>query len=175
LTFPGELWRVNDFVNPKNRGASLPHGYKDLIEVLEAKKNPKTTSAFNTAVTASFVGGLAHVEEYLRRFVASKSGSGLIFKSPGRVERVCLAKFGNITEAMFCFLTTDTDREKIVRETFLRFGIAPKPDQTVIGEIRVVEYDLPAALSDLISVFTQVLRDAYGASVNAGVEFFYWE
>ena len=71
---------MNDFVNPQHRGVNLPAGYKDLMDVLEAKGTPGTETPIyalhsNRAspVFEWHVNGLNQVERFLNQLLNSKS------------------------------------------------------------------------------------------------------
>src|SRR5689334_4841299 len=76
---------MNDFVNYKHRGVELPQGCKDFIDVLSTKQSSSNApsssgrSDFSLKNEHVTVGGLAHIEDYLRRFFTAPSKPLLCF------------------------------------------------------------------------------------------------
>jgi hypothetical protein len=166
---------MNDFVNDNNRCVELPQGYKNLIDVLEAKKDssPITSdlSLKNERVPAR---GLAHIEDYLRWFLCSKSRPLLSF-FPARGQMAFTLMYGKDDPyMMFCFHGLDTACEKEVRGVLMVSGLSSISDAVVPNtNQRVLTFPLPTMLNDAVKIVTELLRTAYGVSDEAGLGFLY--
>ena len=64
---------MSEFVNYNHRRIELPNGYKDLIDVLNAKKRVRSIGGGKFSLKNENVPafGLEHIESYLRRFFGS--------------------------------------------------------------------------------------------------------
>lgn len=170
---------MNEFVNPQHRGVTLPAGYKDLMDVLAAKKaNEPVISREGFPTVERFdTNGLAHVENYLIRFLNSQSKMVfLTFFLKRSQSAFMLVHFRDVFEAVFLFIEEDATRQKTVREIFAELGVVPVSDASVIAtKQRVVKYPVVPVLPDALKVVTELLRQAYGVSERAGLGFFYHE
>jgi hypothetical protein len=124
---------MNDFVNPQHRGVNLPEGFKDLMDVLEAKKHSGTPETSNTSKIYSRVkferipcGGLAQVEKHLRYFLTARSevpSPCLLSMSAHKGILFFLLSSKKGPYAAFSFYTPNTAEEKSVREIITNMGV----------------------------------------------------
>ncbi len=87
----GMGYQPNDFVNPNQRGAELPPGCKDLMDVLklEASQRPGWKSEM------VWYGALSEVEQHVRGFLVPGAGGQVLFVGiPKRGIVLILAKRG---------------------------------------------------------------------------------
>jgi hypothetical protein len=169
---------MNDFVNPQHRGVNLPPGFKDLMDVLEAKKaNDIKHSVDSESPIDRIATGLADVEKYLRRFLDSQAKSALLLLLNDQIEFNFFRTMGKEYVLMFFRFTEEhTVRVATVRELFVERGIARVADSVVAGtKQRMIIYLLPAVLPDLSSISTEVLRRVYGISETDRLRFLFHE
>ena len=109
---------MNDFVNPQHRGVNLPAGYKDLMDVLTAKKPqsvaPEAYSPFKIERIPS--EGLMHVEKHLRFFLTYPAVRPGLFLSISITHGGALLLFRSKKGPQAILTASDTAVEKSVRE-----------------------------------------------------------
>jgi hypothetical protein len=159
---------MNEFVNPQHRGVNLPAGFKDLMDVLSAKKKqtPTEDSGDSKSVGKTRVvrGRFTELEKSVCEVMESKAGSAMlgIFPKKRRAIAFYLLRKKNHLTAPFTFTEKDAVIEESVREIFAQHGIAPISDRIdPQSNRRLVYYPLPALLPAISEIVGQVLRCAY--------------
>ena len=167
----GDTRRVNDFVDPKHRGVNLPSGFKDLNDVLAAKKAIRVSSSatsYSGGIEKFSINGLTDVAEWVRRLLESKSKSVWLTFFPKRGEmQLMLHRWKDSCRAVFVLAPNEEGHEKRVREIFAGFGIVPFLDTMATENAkRVVSYLMPDSFAEFSKIITELLRQAYGVSDN---------
>jgi hypothetical protein len=173
---------MNDFVNPQHRGVNLPEGFKDMMDVLEAKKKRAPIQELGdtkpSGPTRIRRGSLAEIGKYVSVVLESKAESVLLGISTlkhGRVNFFLLRKKTGFT-APFNFTEENKAHEKIVREVFAGQGIAPILDSLdPKSKYRSINYSIPALLPTILEVIREVLRRAYGVAESDSLTFMLYE
>jgi hypothetical protein len=168
---------MNDFVNPNQRGVSLPPGCKDLMDVLK----PRGAAAQEGNVKSAGV-----VEQW--------GSTGSLKDLPGRVATVDLHRAANCTLTvgtaevalllilhrsegiglhLSFWLEPDVDREKLVRDLIQRHGIIPiiAGDPLADGERTVNFYSLRVARGQAAEVMGDFLRIVLGVTEETVVKY----
>jgi hypothetical protein len=170
---------MNDFVNPQHRGVNLPDGFKDLVDVLDAKKkSPLIKDSGETGTTRVTRGGLSEIEKHVCDVLESKAGFVMMGILPLRRDAVKFyllrKKSGCI--APFAFHERDAVPEKIVREVFAEQGIIPILDR-VLPELnhKILQYSLPASLPAIAMIACEVFQRDYGVAESNSLTFMFYE
>jgi hypothetical protein len=165
---------VNDFINPRNRSVNLPKGYKDLMDVLTAKKRSGTAEIYFPVKTERIPsGGLAQVEKYLQRFLMFPEVRCDYFLNVLTADGSGLSLFKSKKEA-HAFFFTSLALEKLICESIGKLGINPISTERAVGNNLIfVEVVLPTGLPDLLRIITTLLIDAYGISPASALTFIY--
>ena len=157
---------MNDFVNPQRRSVNLPAGYKDLMEVIEAKESVKGSKVRRPIIERFPTGGLSRVEEFLDRFLNSQSEIAvLLLLLVDNSIAFALVRSPGVIKAVFTFAKPDTDSEEVVKEVFAEAGINTIPNVPTadVGQM-MKTYPLPAELTEVLNLVSVVLRRAYEVS-----------
>jgi hypothetical protein len=142
---------MNEFVNFKKRGVTLPPGCKDLVDLLQRSSKPVIEGASRLTATcnATATGRLPDVGKYIRIAFESR---GAIFtlgitRPGGRVEFVLQRIKSDEPWASIAF-PSEPEEERVVREFFTRRGLqVPEGSDTAPGFLT----DLPIKLVYRIS------------------------
>jgi hypothetical protein len=173
---------MNDFVNFKHRGVSLPPGFNDLADLLAATKASSVetpTYALHSKRRRPLLeryetDGLKHSEKLICKFLESSSKKvrlGFILER-GQFA-FTLVRFPDRSEVVFCFTGEDGILEQNVRGIFAEFKEVPCSDASFSStkKHRVVVYPIEGNMSELLKVMIEVLRRAFHVSDSDGLAF----
>jgi hypothetical protein len=162
---------MNDFVNPQHRGVNLPPGFKDLMDVIEAKGTPGTETPIyalhsNRAspVFERHVNGLSQVERFLNLLLNSKSKDSFlsVMLKNGRFFGLNLS--GTVLKVSVAFGEGDLVLERTLREIFAEVRVIPVVQTySPIKGTNFYGFDVPIDGTPLLEILTKALR-AYGVS-----------
>jgi hypothetical protein len=171
---------VNEFVNPHHRGVNLPGGFKDLMDVLEAKKKPVPESdepASSTSITTTERGRLDQVEKHVRQLLESSADLAMLtfIRSGSKVAFYLLRNKATLA-AIFAFSKADAIFEHIVRKIFAEQGIVPT-SESMGGDVRgtMLTYPMLGAVVEVSNIATEILRDAYAVSESDHLDFLFYQ
>ncbi|HZR18676.1 MAG TPA: hypothetical protein VFE51_15395 [Verrucomicrobiae bacterium] len=162
---------MNEFVNFKKRGITLPPGCKDLIDLLQRSSRSvidgpsRLTATRNDTVT----GRLPDVGKYVR--IAFESGEAIftlgITEPGGRLEFALLRVKGDEPRASIAF-PNEREEERVVREFFTRRGLQiPESSDTAPGffltdlpyQLVYRISSLPFDVAGVSALVTDILRE----------------
>ena len=115
---------MNEFVNPHHRGVTLPEGFKDLMDVLDAKRSPEDPELPRLTIKR-YENGLRHVGEFLDLLLNSKLEDSLLGFMVRRDHFFTLRRSGENFKVCVSFSAGDLVFEKTLREIFAHVGIVP--------------------------------------------------
>jgi len=171
---------MNDFVNPQHRGVNLPAGFKDLMDVLEAKNSPGTETPLyalhsNRArlISERHANGLSHVDRFLNLLLNSKSKDSMLsfMLKSGRFLALYLS--GKALKVSVTFGDGDLVLERTLREIFAEIGVVPiEQAYSPIKGTSIYGFDVPICGTPLLETVIKVLR-AYGVSDTDELNFFF--
>ena len=170
---------MSQFVNYSKRGVELREGCKDLIDVLKMANQESVPEPDRMAVK-----GLANIEGYLSRMLASPAKSSFLnifcFQHKDKI-MLPLLRFGGVISALVSVACTDPDRERAVRAVFAQAAIAPLQDVVVHvagdagADSRWLRYPLPATAREAAGIIIELLRTAYALLETTKLGFKYRE
>jgi hypothetical protein len=184
---------MSQFVNYNKRAITLPPGCKDLADVLKpahlrGNVHGTTPGAFQVPEVHRdhfSTDGLAQIGRYVSMLFDSSSNFTLTIDlhddrfpvALGRdPESVVLGSPAGTALLMLC--TNDPERERGIRTFFSQRSIQPLSDfaegfPRSVGE-RSLIYPLPSNASESAALLSELLRDVYGLSDTAGLDFYYY-
>ncbi len=117
---------MNEFVNFKKRGVTLPAGCKDLIDLLRSKAKPsiERTQRLTRTRNETVTGALSDVGKYVRMAFDSRGAIFILVITPAdhRLEVDVVRMEGEEPRASLTF-PKDPEAERAVREFFTRTGL----------------------------------------------------
>jgi hypothetical protein len=181
---------MSQFVNYHKRAFTLPPGCKDLIDVLKPSRRHPAAYATINAFRAPEIhedhfetGGLAQIGRYVSMLFDSQSEFALTITHRNPSYEVALCR--NPVEmagipmgaALALIVTNDSNVEGSVRTFFNQHDIQPVPEFDCFNPIskeRSMIYPLPLDAPQASTLITDLLRDVYGLTGNAGLDFHYF-
>jgi hypothetical protein len=164
---------MNEFVNPRHRDVNLPKGFKDLMDVLEAKgeASAETTSQAlhsKRPVLAHerHVQGLSQIEKFLNRLLNSKLEDALLSFMLESGYCFSLLRAEKSLEAYVSFIAGELVLERELRKIFADIGVIPVAQ--AYSSMRVYCFSIPRGVQ-LLETVTKVLK-AYGISDSDEIE-----
>jgi len=163
---------MNDFVNPQHRGVNLPEGFKDLMDVLEAKgvagaETPIYALHSKRPALERHVQELSHLGRFLNRLLNSKLEDALLSFVLESGYCFSLLRSGESSEAYVSFFAGELVLERALRKIFAAIGVILFTQ--VHSSMRVYCFSIPKDIQ-LLEIVKKVLR-AYGISESDEIEF----
>ena len=160
---------MNPFVDPQKRGIELPEGCKDLMDVLQAAR------AAEAQPPEPPTKGLAHIERYVFRLLASAAKSRALWID---CDHASLLGLFCGKRGLRALVFVDAGREQAVRALLAESGISPMQDDPLSANgpcSRFLMYPLPVAASGAAQLVRQLLTKGFGLAEDIALEFRYHE
>lgn len=157
---------MSEFVNYQKRDVQLPHGCKDLVDVLNLQ-----TPAEPPQVVLLFSGGLTEVSENVARLLNSpRVSNGLLIRTDkGTLGLFYCARQGPV-ELQIRVPWMELDRVKSVREFFVSWGLGANKDYLSEGLYHFC-YDLPRIAERVSPLVIELLKTAYSVGNETRIRF----
>lgn len=177
---------VPQFVNYRKRSFTLPPGCKNLIDVLARSRR----KAKGQIATCGFppleikkervpTGGLAQIGRYMEMLLQSRGELfTLSVTGPGFQYPVAFCRSRSERTVAIILVCKDARQEQAIRTLFEQHGLEASLDH-LVGDTpdatRGLAYPLPLDVARATSLATELLRNVYGLSEEAGLDFLYYE
>jgi hypothetical protein len=183
--------RMSQFVNYQKRGITLPTGCKNLVDVLQPPSRRRELS-FNHGVAPDgqpfeikkqwYPGaGIAQLGRFLPMLLRSRKELFVIDVSEGNFEwKVTLYRSRAEQVVAIAMVACGAKREQDIRAYFEQQSVRPIHD-FMLSDLRSgnpergLVYPLPFDAANAFTLTTELLRDVYAVSDEAGLEYCYYE
>lgn len=162
-----EIWFVSDFVNYHKRDVQLPHGCKDLVEVLNLQPSANPLEGKRL-----YSGKLRDLPDYVTRLASSPKPSNSLVVVSRKLAGVHLfyRTKGGPLELHLTVRWHEFDQVKIIRMFFSERGFVAAQDYPSMGS-QVFYYELPRVPELVSRLVIDLFADVYFLDDEAPVHF----